>query len=738
MENKQKLHSAKKRWPWLLLAASLLVIALVYLATADLRNIRHSVTLEAGEALSADLFFEDPENISPILTDLSSIDPTVPGTHTIPIQTRLRTVNATLTIRDTAAPTAQTVELETFVGDLPEAGAFVTDIEDVTNVTISYKQAPGVLTPGDAQGVVLLTDASGNKTELDVSLLVIADTAAPVISGVRDYTVFAGDALDVESSVTVSDDYDSAPVLSVDLGGLDLNAPGVYTITYTAVDFSGNTAVMTAAVTVIEDTAAPTISGVRNITIYKNETPDYISGVTVSDDYDTAPVLTIDDSEFDPETPGEYTVTYNAVDFSGNTVIAAARITVLDDTTPPVISGVTDHTVFIGDPIDYTTGVTAADERDAAPVLTIDDSALDLTTPGNYTIVYTAADDFGNVSTLVSHITVKLDTEPPVLSGVVDLDVFIGDPVDYVSGVTAFDERDGALAVTIDDSEVDLTRAQSCYVYYSVTDSSGNTATAKARIRPRYDTKAPTIEGAANISVELGGTVSYRKGVTVTDNRDAAPMLTIDNSEVNLNKEGRYKVIYTATDAAGNSRSVTVRVTVTRKQLDDDDVDIIWPMCDQILSSIITDDMSDMEKAFKIYGWCRSNIRYSGSSDKSHWVMGAYDAFTKRSGDCYNYYAAGKALLTRAGIANWDVIKNENQYSRHFWSLVDVGGGWYHFDSCPFAAGDDDFFMLTDAELDHWDRTHRGAHPFDKELYPERSTESVQHMLNYRKYEVKD
>ena len=76
--------------------------------------------------------------------------------------------------------------------------------------------------------------------------------------------------------------------------------------------------------------------------------------------------------------------------------------------------------------------------------------------------------------------------------------------------------------------------------------------------------------------------------------------------------------------------------------------------------------------------------------------------------------------------------------TRHFWNLINLGYGWYHFDSCPFEAGDDDFFMLTDAELDYWDRTHRGAHPYDSDLYPDRATVSVQHMLSYRNCTVKD
>ena len=60
--------------------------------------------------------------------------------------------------------------------------------------------------------------------------------------------------------------------------------------------------------------------------------------------------------------------------------------------------------------------------------------------------------------------------------------------------------------------------------------------------------------------------------------------------------------------------------------------------------------MTDMEKAFAIYRWTKINIGYTGTSNKDSWTIGAYQAFTKKSGDCFNYYAAAKAMLDVCGI----------------------------------------------------------------------------------------
>lgn len=737
-ETGPEINSEKKRrkWPVIPAAALALLLAALFIF-APLINAR-SVRLEAGDTLSAGLFFRGNDPDAQLLTDLSEIDPTVPGQYTVEIRTRLGIARRTLCIQDTTPPAARAQDVQTFLGILPDPADCITGLSDATDVSICYAHAPDVAEAGLQAGAVLLTDAAGNETQIDISVLVIADTAAPVISGAQDRTMYVGFPVDLTDGVSVSDDYDEAPQLSVDDSTLNTEKGGEYSVVYTAKDFSGNASSVRITVTVIEDTTAPLISGLKNHTFYAGTALDVREGITVSDDHDENPVLTIDEGGLDTDTPGEYTVVYTATDFSGNTVIASSHVTVLDDTTPPVIKGVQNHTVFVGDTLDLLSGVSVSDEQDPAPRFSLDDSRVDLATPGVYAAIYTAVDNFGNESTAAAKITVVADTEKPVISGVKDHTVYLGDPLDYTSGISATDNRDSELSIEIDASTLDLNTAGTYTIRYTCTDSSGNTAVQTSKVRVKKDTEAPVISGAKDISVELGGTVSYKKGVTVTDNHDSAPTLTIDNSAVNLNKIGTYKVRYIATDDAGNTRTVSVRLKVTRKTLTEDDLDIIWPMADEVLSSLISDDMSDMQKAFRIYGWTKKHIRYSGSSDKSHWVMGAYDGFTSRSGDCFTFFSVSKTLLTRAGIDNIDVVKSDTRYSRHYWSLINIGTGWYHFDSCPFSAPRDNFFMVTDKELAKWDATYRNAHPFDSSLYPERATESVQGRLNYSKFTVKE
>ena len=219
------------------------------------------------------------------------------------------------------------------------------------------------------------------------------------------------------------------------------------------------------------------------------------------------------------------------------------------------------------------------------------------------------------------------------------------------------------------------------------------------------DTVPPDIEGAANKTVYKGGSISYREGVTVTDNDDEDVQLKIDASKVNINEIGEYEVIYSATDKRGNKTEVYITVTVlaapnndteqptdlyTREQLD--------TLCKSILGTIIKDGMTDREKAQAIYNRVNS-IKYVATEESQSWITAAYTGLTTGKGDCVNYSAASKALLTAAGIPNYD-MQRIGGTSDHYWQIVYIDGGWYHFDACPTSRNYPlKCFLLTDDEV---------------------------------------
>ena len=249
-----------------------------------------------------------------------------------------------------------------------------------------------------------------------------------------------------------------------------------------------------------------------------------------------------------------------------------------------------------------------------------------------------------------------------------------------------------------------------------LTDESGNQAQVTATLTVVQDTTPPVISGVENQTVLLGDTVAYKKGVTVTDDYDEDVELEVDSSQVNPTVAGDYLVTYRATDRSGNTAEATAYFSFTQPS---EYSDLALEEAQEVLDKITTHDMTQVEVAQAIYDWCRANIAYTAHSDKGDWQKAAVQGFTQRSGDCYVYFATAKAMFEAAGIPNIDVEKTYVEgRAMHYWSLIDCGSGWYHFDATPRVGDGDDFFMVTDAFLEAYSQAHNNSHEFDHSLYP--------------------
>lgn len=252
-------------------------------------------------------------------------------------------------------------------------------------------------------------------------------------------------------------------------------------------------------------------------------------------------------------------------------------------------------------------------------------------------------------------------------------------------------------------------------IFLILEDTSGNKTELLASVTIKADTEAPKIEGVTDKTVYIDSKISYKSGITVTDNKDENVELVVDSSAVNIKRAGSYKVIYTATDLSGNkaSKIMTLKVKekiITLKELN--------ALADKVLASITSPGMTQTEKARAIYDWTKHHISYTGSSDKSSWIKGAVQGIKNGSGDCFNYYATSRALLTRAGFKTICVTRVGGA-TQHFWNLVYIKGGWYHFDSTPSHKGYAFVcFMRTDAEVAEYSKWRIGYYNFDKTKYP--------------------
>ena len=236
----------------------------------------------------------------------------------------------------------------------------------------------------------------------------------------------------------------------------------------------------------------------------------------------------------------------------------------------------------------------------------------------------------------------------------------------------------------------------------------------------REDNQAPVILGAGDLTVHVGETAAYFRGVTVQDDRDASPTLEVDSTRVDLSSPGVYPLYYTARNASGKETRLEVSVTVLPRETEEDGT--IDLAVEEILMGILTPDMTRRQQVEAIYTWAKEHIRYAGHTSRVDYRQAGYEAITSGEGDCYGYFAATKLMLEALEIPNLDVrkVKRSDDDSEHFWSLVSVDGGetYYHFDATPRVGQTEELCLVTDLFLDSFDTFHDGCHNRDKSLYP--------------------
>lgn len=268
-------------------------------------------------------------------------------------------------------------------------------------------------------------------------------------------------------------------------------------------------------------------------------------------------------------------------------------------------------------------------------------------------------------------------------------------------------------------------------VTVTVTGKDGATRTLETSLTLIEDTEAPIIRPAAALSTYLGEGVSYRAGVTVTDNCDGEITVRWNTSAVDLQKVGEYPVYYTATDAVGNvSQPVAITLYVYEEKA-------TWEKLSQALERHITSVRSSnlQTELRNIFLYVNSYLTYSGESDKSDWMQAAYNGLISGEGDCYTYYALSKAFFEYFGIENLTVERPADVSARfgerHYWNLVNIGTKdepkWYHFDACRLKNATHEGWLLTDAQLKTIEngRKKDGVayfYAFDPAAYPARET----------------
>jgi hypothetical protein len=487
------------------------------------------------------------------------------------------TCTSTVTVSDTISPTASCQDITVFLDAAGTVSIAATDIDNGSGDNCSLGSlsiTPSAFTcanVGSNTVTLTVTDVNGN-TATCTSTVTVSDTISPTAS-CQDITVF----LDAAGTVSiVAGDIDNGSGDNCSLGSLSITPStftcaevGANTVTLTVTDVNGNTSTCTSTVTV-SDTISP-IASCQDITVFLDGTgnvsftaADIDNGST---DNCTTVTLASDFTSFTCADVGPNTVVLTVTDASGNTSTCTSTVTVSDTISPT--ASCQDITVFLDGTGNVT--FTAADidngSTDNCTTVTLasDFTSFTCAEVGPNTVVLTITDASGNTSTCTSTVTVS-DTISPTAS-CQDITVFLdaAGTVSIVASDIDNGSTDNCTAVTLAADVTSFTCAEvgPNTVILTVTDASGNTSTCTSTVTVS-DTISPTITCPGDVVVNNDPGVCSATGVvlgtpTTADNCSVAS--TTDNGLVTY-PVGVTNVIWTVTDANGNTSTCTQTVTV--------------------------------------------------------------------------------------------------------------------------------------------------------------------------------
>ncbi len=324
-------------------------------------------------------------------------------------------------------------------------------------------------------------DEARNSFSITVTLFVY-DPVNPVISGLETmYYMIGSDLPDFLEGVTATDNYDGDITELIELNDEDFNPllEGTYEISYTVSDSSDNQITETREVIVTSD-PLPVIEGAVDFEVRVfSDAPNYMSGLTAYDelDGDLTSSITYDDSLVNLDMIGAYSLTYSIADLSNQIVSVTVLVHVMDDLAP-TLSGVTDHTYYMSDDLpNLRFGVEAIDnyDGDLTSEIKIIENGINYGVVGTYDITYEITDSSENVTSLTVTLTV-IDNVAPTINGATNLIYTMGETIDLLDGISAYDIVDGDLTayLAFDDSLVNYEVEGTYLVTFSVLDSSSN------------------------------------------------------------------------------------------------------------------------------------------------------------------------------------------------------------------------------------------------------------------------
>lgn len=633
------------------------VLAFVFfVANLIYKDIKPYYVLELGDPFpSANVFMKTGGQGATYASDLSGVNVNVEGTHFIKVSHGSESRHVVLMVRDTTAPSAESKELNISIDDSLEITDLIYNISDNSRIFASWVSKPKFGTAGSYVSKIKLRDEYDNINIIEtvVNIRAVVDeieyeagTEFPQLN--RVLLVHRDDAFFVH---TPSDS--------------ELKTPGVYKLV-TEIDGKKYTTDFR-----VKDTVAPYLE-LKPLLVGPGEKPEF--DLLIENVEDATELKFEYDTELDVNKTGIYPVTVKATDLGGNSVsvegsIAVAHSLELEARKEPLkaseiarVLGVSPKKIVLAEEI-----------IPNIPGINIFNISLS-----------------GEEETFA--IIVQDTTAPTAVA--VPVEWFAGYPLEPKDFVSEVEDASKVEVSFVNEPDFNLIGTQN--IELLLKDAGGNETGLSTTLTLHPDTEPPVLYNVKDRFAYVDGNVFYLDDIWVEDNADKDVEIEVKKPFVNPHKEGQYSVTYIARDKAGNESSKTCNFIFIPQKVSDDALEALR---NEIYAEIFTDNMSIAQKLKAVFDYIFTNVVYRNSSDKSDWKSEAYRGLTQGQGDCFTFYSVSHLLLSGLDCELMSV-RRVNGSTDHYWCYVNIGNGWYHFDTCNVGAGSGGYcFMRTSEEI---------------------------------------
>ena len=566
------------------------------------------------------------------------------GKHVVKVIAGVRVVPCLLIVEDTTAPAADPVTLEFPSGYEPTPDEFLTNLRDADRVGVSFVGDYDFSPAGEQPVTIHLEDGTGNQRDVTAAALVRATVDRVIVEA-------GSDAPTVDPFLTEGFHGELLDAITEEM----MVTPGEYALN---VKCPENGRVFP-TILEVRDTVAPTgagqflILGLDEEAVPEAFLTDSADETALTYSFAVAP---------DPDSREIQDIAVRITDAGGNAVDVPAQVL---------------YSSFGAMTVEAKNGqLTGADlgRPEATP------QAFIANVPGTYALQVQV--DGGTEIAIVT----LADTTGPILTQkegpFYTRHEFA--PEDLVDA----DDVTGAALTFIEAPDPNSDQPQTFSV--RAVDDLGNETVAAFPLTLQVDTTPPVLYGVTNVGGYVDEPIAYFKEAYAEDDVDGRVEMAVE-SEVILSKRGRYKVTYYATDKSGNTASKSCTYTLVAPAVTDADVKA---MARSVVSQIITKDMVTAEKLKAVFDYVRGHVHYTGTSNKNDWRQEAIRGNNEGRGDCFTVYCLSRALLDELKIPYMSVTRKGGS-TRHYWLIVNIGTGWYHFDPLKTRAHTYSCFMWT-------------------------------------------